>query len=191
MVSAAAARVSSVRRTHWGALLFTAVLAVAALAILRGPLTMPIPSAVTGEEADDQETAAPLDMRTPLPEELHSRWYTQSTLPPLAVGESAHVTLQFINTGHVAWVRSTPSEIRLGEVGSRPLPDEMKVGWPLPDRPAVQSEAIVYQDQVATFTFQVTGAAPGTYRLRLRPVVDGVKWLDDDGVYIDIVVRPR
>lgn len=182
---------SSRRRTHWGALLFTAVLAIAALSVLAGPLTTPIPSTVTAEEADDSEAVAPLDTRTPLPEELHSRWHTQSIIPPLAVGEIADVTLQFVNTGHVSWVRSTPSEIRLGEVGPRPLPTAMKVGWPLPDRPAVQSEAIVYEDQVATFTFQVAGATPGTYRLRLRPVVDGVKWLDDDGVYVDIVVRSR
>jgi len=26
-------------------------------------------------------------------------------------------------------------------------------------------------------------------RLRLRPVVDGVAWLNDEGVYIDLIVR--
>jgi hypothetical protein len=178
------------RRTHRGALLFTAVLAIAALSVVARPLTAPLPSATAfGDEEDHAEPAASLYMRTPLPAELHSRWHTQSVVAPIEVGEITDVTVQFINTGHVEWIRGTPSEIRLGETGPRPLPTEMKIDWPLPNRPAVQAETIVYEDQVATFTFKVGGAAPGTYRLRLRPVVDGVKWLEDDGVYVDITVR--
>jgi hypothetical protein len=43
--------------------------------------------------------------------------------------------------------------------------------------------------QVVTFTFKVVGVAPGVYRLMLRPVVDGVVWLEDEGVFVDIHVR--
>jgi hypothetical protein len=99
------------------------------------------------------------------------------------------VTLQFRNIGQTAWIRGTASEIRLGEVGPRPLPTEMKVDWPLPSRPAIQVEPVVHVQQVVTFTFKVVGVAPGVYRLMLRPVVDGVVWLEDEGVFVDIHVR--
>jgi hypothetical protein len=82
----------------------------------------------------------------------------------------------------------SPSELRLGDVGDRPLPREMRVDWAYPDRPAIQTEAIVHPQQIATFSFKVKAVAPGTFRLRLRPVVDGVTWLDDEGVFVDILV---
>jgi hypothetical protein len=173
---------------HWGALVFTGLLAAASLLVFGRFLTAPFPTLVS--EGDEPSEPSPtLDMRTPLAPELHSHWYTQSAVDPIAVGESADVTVQFVNTGHVAWIRGTPSEIRLGEIGDTPLPLAMKVDWPLPDRPAIQTESIVYEDQTATFTFRIAGTAPGTYRVRVRPVVDGVAWLEDDGVYVDIVVR--
>jgi hypothetical protein len=59
----------------------------------------------------------------------------------------------------------------------------------MPDRPAAQTESVVDERQLASFTFEVAGDAPGTYRLRVQPVVDGVKWLADEGVYVDITVR--
>jgi hypothetical protein len=65
----------------------------------------------------------------------------------------------------------------------------MRVGWWSWDRPARQSELVVHPQQLATFSFKVAGAAPGVYRLNVRPVVDGVAWLEDDGVFVDITVE--
>ena len=177
-------------RTHWGAVLFTIVIAAAALWVFSGSLFAPL-ARPTGTAAPSVEAEAvePSSLRTPLPEELHSQWYTQTVAPVLTVGETATVTLQFRNVGHAAWIKNSPSEIRLGEVGERPLPPEMRLHWFAPNRPAAQSESIVDERQLATFTFKVAGAVPGTFRLRLRPVVDGVKWLDDEGVFVDITVR--
>ena len=43
----------------------------------------------------------------------------------------------------------------------------------------------------ATFTFRVVAPlAPGAYELDLRPVIDGVTWLENDGVYVLITVLP-
>jgi hypothetical protein len=39
------------------------------------------------------------------------------------------------------------------------------------------------------FTFRVKGVAPGTYSLHLRPVVDGITWMEDEGVYMVVAVR--
>jgi hypothetical protein len=171
---------------HWGALLFTGVIAIGVLALARPLLTAPLPSAPAEVAADDELEL--LDAPTPIPAALHSRWYTQTVSPIIDVGETGDVTLQFRNIGQTAWIRGTASEIRLGEIG-RPLPTEMKVDWPLPNRPAIQVEPVVHVQQVATFTFKVGGVAPGVYRLMLRPVVDGVAWLEDEGVFVDIYVR--
>jgi hypothetical protein len=31
--------------------------------------------------------------------------------------------------------------------------------------------------------------APGVYRLDVRPVIDGVVWLENVGAYVDVTVR--
>jgi hypothetical protein len=178
------------RGMHWGALLFTVVVAAAALSFLSGalfaPLTAPVARPTTNPESETPDAAS---RRTPLPEELHSEWYTQTVAPVIDVGGTAVITIQYRNVGHSPWFKGGPSEIRLGEIGARPLPPAMRVDWLTPDRPAAQSEAVVNERQLATFTFKVAGDSPGTYRLRVQPVVDGVKWLADEGVFVDITVR--
>jgi hypothetical protein len=177
--------------THWGALLFTFAIAGTALLLLSGALLapLPVPPLPATDPSADEEVVEPARLRTHLPEELHSQWYTQTVAPVIDVGDAAVVTIQFRNVGHTPWIKNSPSELRLGEVGPRPLPPAMRLDWLMPDRPAFQSEDVVDERQLATFTFKVAGAAPGTYRLRVRPVVDGVKWLSDEGVYVDITVR--
>jgi hypothetical protein len=176
---------------HRGALLFTLSVAAVAMLLLSGvlfaPLTTPVSS--TADPEPDHDTPNPASLRKPLPEELHSEWYTQTVAPVIDVGGTAVVTIQYRNVGHTPWFKGGPSEIRLGEVGPRPLPPAMRVDWLTPDRPAAQSEEVVNERQLATFTFKVAGESPGTYRLRVQPVVDGVKWLADEGVFVDITVR--
>lgn len=179
------------RGFHWGALLFTGAIGLAAFALVAGPLTAPLSQNAAPIAAEADEPTDPHTARIPLPEELHSRWYTQSLSPVIVVGATADVMIQFRNVGHTRWIKGTPSEIRLGEVGERPLPDDMKVGWPLPNRPAVQAEEVVHENQLATFSFKIAATIPGAFRLRLRPVVDGVAWLEDEGIYIDIAVTDR
>jgi hypothetical protein len=172
---------------HWGSLLFTVAIGIVLWSLLGARITAPIqsPSVV---EADEAEPTAPASDRVPIPAELHSEWYTQTQPLSLTAGEIADVTIQFRNVGHTEWIFGSPSELRLGEVGPRPLPPEMRVDWFHWDRPARQTEFVVAPYQLATFTFKVAGAAPGIYRLNVRPVVDGVAWLEDEGVYIDITV---
>jgi hypothetical protein len=173
--------------THWGSLLFTVVIGIVLWSLLGARITAPIqsPSVV---EADEPEPTAPASDRVPFPAELHSQWYTQTQPLSLTAGETADVTIQFRNVGHTEWIYGSPSELRLGEVGPRPLPPEMRVDWFQWDRPARQTELVVAPYQLATFTFKVAGTAPGIYRLNVRPVVDGVAWLKDEGVYVDITV---
>lgn len=179
--------------THWHAVWFTLLAGIALIV-----------AAANGPEwadallSDDPAASVPLatapPVATPAPtlppvEGLSSKWESQSGPPVIAVGGTATITVTFRNTGTAEWRRGTPSEIRLGIVGDPGFDPSMAVDWPYPERPAIQSRPVVRPSEVASFSFDVRGTRPGTYRLRLRPVVDGVAWLDDEGVYVDVEVR--
>jgi len=122
---------------------------------------------------------------------FHSELVDQSRHPTLRVGEtSAPITVKLRNTGSRAWVRGIPSEqVNLGIVGdARPF-GPLALAWPSADRVAIQSEPRVQPGEAASFVFRVRApTTPGTYALRLQPVVDGVTWLEDAGVMSLITV---
>ena len=122
----------------------------------------------------------------------HSRWVAQSPYPTLAPGgTSAPLTLTFANTGSRAWTKGAVGQ--QADLGIN-LDDRtwsgLAVAWLTPDRPAVQTEAVVAPGQNGTFTFQVKApAAPGVYSIHLRPVIDGTVWMEDEGVFLVVTVR--
>ena len=122
---------------------------------------------------------------------LASRWLAQSEYPTLGFGETGMVSVTFRNTGTLAWVKGTPTEARLGIAADSTILAELGFasGWLLPSRPAVQYQQNVAPNEIAIFTFNVRAAQRGTWVMRLRPVVDGVSWLDDDGVFVVVTVK--
>lgn len=121
---------------------------------------------------------------------LASRWLGQSDYPVLGLGTTGTVTIAFRNTGTSAWVKGTPTEARLGVVGDSTVMAQLgfAAGWLLPSRPAVQYQQNVAPSEVGIFSFIVRAAQRGTWVIRLRPVVDGVTWLDDEGVLVVVTV---
>jgi len=122
---------------------------------------------------------------------FHSRFLDQSAHVILKPGEmSAPLMLHIRNTGAKTWSRGVPGQqANLGLTGDDRALSALGVGWPSPDRVAIQSEPSVGPGAVATFTFRVRGPyVPGTYALRLRPVVDGLTWLEDEGIVSLITV---
>jgi len=143
-----------------------------------------------GSAPKAQATPTPTQAPLPKPSDLDSAWIDQSAPAQVAIGAEATITFKFRNTGKVAWTRGTGSEASLAFVGSNANFDpKMAVNWPQPGRPAVQSEAVVAPNDVATFTFKVKGIAVGTYRIDVRPVVAAVGPMRDQGVYTEVVVR--
>ncbi len=122
---------------------------------------------------------------------LASRYLSQSPYPVIAQGERTLVTLTFRNTGTGAWVKGSASEARLGIVGDSTIYSEMGFAqnWLLPARPTSTHTTNVAPNEVGVFNFEVRGAQRGTWMLHLRLVVDGVTWLDDEGVYVLLQVR--
>jgi hypothetical protein len=129
---------------------------------------------------------------TSLPD-YHSAWVSQSTYPTLHAGQlSAPLSMVYRNTGTAPWVKGIEgSQVNLGLVDDYHPWSPFAVAWPVKDRVAIQREASVQPGQSASFSFQVKAPSqPGTYVLRLRPVVDGTMWLEDAGAFLTITVVP-
>jgi len=175
-------------RTHWGALAFT-VLTGAAL--IWGASQVPqLTTALLRVQSAPVATSAPRATPTPTvppADSLSSAWVAQSAWPAIGVDGRATVSLTLRNTGTATWQKGTPSEIRLATVGE--WDPAMSVNWPAAARAAVQNESVVRPGDLVTFTFEVRGVRAGTFRLGLRPIVESVGPLNDEGVYTVVVVK--
>jgi len=123
----------------------------------------------------------------------HSRWLTQSPYPTLHAGQvSGTLSISFLNAGSEAWTKGLlGQEARLGVNRDNETWAGLGVGWPSANRVAFQSEASVAPGAVGTFTFQVRAPmTPGTYAINLRPVIDAVTWMEDQGVFLYVTVIP-
>ncbi|CAN5143554.1 hypothetical protein BH18CHL2_BH18CHL2_11690 [soil metagenome] len=133
---------------------------------------------------------------------FHAHWYGQSGYPSLCPGERSTAVVAFYNSGSRGWVDGRMGEVAylgtwvpepgqdrpsiLGGDGTR---DSPATGWPRYDRVAVQPASYVGPGQVAWFQFTVQ-APPlaGTYRLAIRPLIEGAAWLEDFGVFWYVTV---
>jgi uncharacterized protein YkwD len=121
---------------------------------------------------------------------LHSAWTSQTQLPALQPAAMSQVTLLFRNSGSKTWTKGQAgSEVALGVNGDSGAFTAMglNVGWPSANRVAVQNEGSVGPGAIASFTFTVKAPfSAGTVRIPLRPVIDGVAWLEDQGVFVPV-----
>lgn len=135
---------------------------------------------------------------------FHATWYGQSGYMTLCPGDQATATVAYINSGSRGWVSGRSGETAyLGTSGPEPGQDRQSqiggdgrlgspnTGWPSYNRLAVQPAAYVGPGQVAWFQFKVQApAVPGTYRIALRPLVEGSQWMEDYGVFWVVTVPP-
>lgn len=136
---------------------------------------------------------------------LHAQWYGQSGYPTLCAGETSVATVAYYNSGSVGWSwYTTPyTGISLGTWNPVPGQDHASIlggderhgsphtAWSQFHRPAVQPVPWIGPGQVAWFQFTVKAPpTPGTYRLHLRPLIEGQQWLEDFGVYWEVTVVP-
>ena len=123
----------------------------------------------------------------------HSRWLTQSPYPTLRAGQvSGPLSISFLNTGSQTWTKGLlGQEARLGVNRDNETWAGLGVGWPSANRVAFQSEASVPPGAVGTFAFQVRApTTPGLYAINLRPVIDAVTWMEDQGIFLYVTVIP-
>lgn len=146
----------------------------------------------------------PASVRTGIPG-LHADWFGQSGYPTLCPGSRSTATIAFYNSGSVGWALGAPGRTAyLGTWGPEPGQDRpsrlggdgtnatVDTGWPSFNRVARQPAAYVGPGQVAWFQFTIESpSTPGTYKLYLRPLIEGTMWLEDAGVYWLVTVLGR
>ena len=133
---------------------------------------------------------------------FHAAWYGQSGYMRLCPGGAAQATLAYYNSGSRGWVSGKMGEAAyLGTWQSEPGQDQPSIlggdgqlgspatGWPRFNRIAQQPASYVGPGQVAWFQFGLQAPSlPGTYRLYVRPLIEGAQWLEDIGVFWQVLV---
>jgi cysteine-rich secretory family protein len=132
-----------------------------------------------------------IDQTFPAAPEYHTSFYAQSAYPTIAPGQTAEWVIAFTNTGTTGWDMSKATGLRLGTWSPQDAPSMLAApGWVAANRPAEQTTTWVGPGQQAWFKVQLKApSASGVYRLYLRPVIDGLEWLEDAGAYVDVSVR--
>ena len=134
---------------------------------------------------------------------FHASWYGQSGYPTLCPGEISTAVVAYANSGSFGWVSGVMGEVAyLGTWSPEPGQDKATplggngmlgspaTGWPHYNRIAVQPSQYVGPGQVAWFQFTIQApSAPGTYRLYLRPLIEGAQWMEDYGVFWVVTVK--
>ncbi|MGH2471997.1 MAG: CAP domain-containing protein, partial [Candidatus Limnocylindria bacterium] len=153
-----------------------------------GTVRLPVRPVVEGVAwLDDQGVFVPVTTVV----DYHSRWVSQSAYPTLRVGQlSDPLSISFRNAGSLSWIRGTlGQEARLAVNQDNARWASLGVNWLSANRVAAQAEPTVTPGGIATFTFQVRApSTPGLYAIHLRPVIDAVTWMEDQGVFLYITV---
>ena len=134
---------------------------------------------------------------------FHAAWYGQSGYATLCPGEQMTAVVAYINTGHLGWVRGAlgqaaylgtwnpvPGQDRASILGGDGQLGSPATGWPRYNRVAVQPATYVGPGMVSWFQFTVQAPTlPGTYRLAIRPLIEGTQWMEDFGVFWYVTVQ--
>ena len=133
---------------------------------------------------------------------FHAAWFGQSGYMSLCPGDRMTATVAYANSGSRGWVQGRLGEVAyLGTADSDPGQDAASIvggdgqlgspmtGWARYNRPALQPAPYVGPGQVAWFQFTVQApSTPGTYRIAIRPLVEGAQWMEDYGVFWQVTV---
>lgn len=160
-----------------------------ALLVADAPRPQPEISSVGDDEAAAESALAVVP--APPAGALHSRWVSQSPLRVVDLGGVTTLSISFRNIGSTPWIRGSSAEARLGVVNDdrRFFDLGFAQNWLAPDRPAAQLDSVVSPGSLAIFSFQVRGAVTGVHRIPVRPLVEGVTWMEDEGAYVEVWVR--
>ena len=123
---------------------------------------------------------------------FHTKWSGQTADPEVDPGEIATLVVALENTGYRGWYRGVgEQQVNLGtnEPQDAEFP-ELAMGWLSANRPATTTTAYVGPGEIGWFEFALRApTSAGDYRFALRPVLDGVRWLEDDGIFFTLHVR--
>ncbi|MGH2473015.1 MAG: hypothetical protein ACRDG6_11550 [Candidatus Limnocylindria bacterium] len=134
---------------------------------------------------------------------FHASWYGQSGYPTLCPGEFSSAVVAYYNSGSRGWQSGrlgemaflgtwnpTPGQDRASQLGGDGTAGSPATGWPRYNRVAAQPAPWVGPNQVSWFRFIIRApTTPGTYRLYVRPLIEGALWMEDFGVFWQVTVK--
>jgi uncharacterized protein YkwD len=141
----------------------------------------------------ESRSIAPAQVAPPPDSGYHASWSAQSADPTVDAGNTATLVVALKNTGSRGWYKDrTAEQVSLGTNDPQDAEHpELAANWLSANRVTSTTTAYVGPGEVGWFEFTVRApAVPGDYRLALRGVVDDVSWLEDDGIFFTITVRP-
>ena len=155
---------------------------------------LPAPAAAPVSYARVASPAAPAaQIALPPDSGYHSRWTAQSPDPIVTAGEETTLVVALENTGSRGWRRGVADQqTTLGTSDPQDAEHpELAADWLSASRVTSTTTEYVGPGEVGWFAFAVRApSSAGEYRLGLRPLVEGVSWLEDDGIFFTIHVRP-
>jgi uncharacterized protein YkwD len=121
----------------------------------------------------------------------HASWTAQSADPTVTIGATAKLVVALRNTGSRGWYNDGAGKQVVMATNDPQDADrsELAGDWLSVNRVTSTTTAYVGPGEVGWFEFTIRApATAGDYRLALRGVVDGVTWLEDDGIFFTIHV---
>ena len=124
------------------------------------------------------------------PQNYHCEWVEQSDYPNLQPLEISTIWVKFKNTGTATWYNSGDYPVRLGTSHDRDRnSDFYKHTWPSTNRASNLQESSVAPGEIGKFEFYIKAPEAGkTYQEYFQPVVEGITWMEDYGVFWNITV---
>ena len=118
----------------------------------------------------------------------------QSPFLSVKNGEEAELWLKIKNNGTAPWKNSGDHSLLLGTCRGNDRESKffVKDSWVGNNRPAKLSESLVGPGEIGTFGFKIKpddNVKEGKYTEYFCPVVEGVAWMKDMGIYWDIEVK--
>lgn len=123
----------------------------------------------------------------------------QSVIPAdLAPGEEVEVWLEVKNAGTATWYKAGDNPVRLGSGSSYGDVNQQKDynsefadgAWLSSNRAVAIDKDEVKPGETARFIFKIKApSASGSYKAYFTPVVEGLEWMRDRGIYWEIKVK--
>lgn len=116
-------------------------------------------------------------------------WVNQSASLTMTPGEEAVVWVDLKNTGNTVWLNTGDTAVKLGTSNVLDRASSFaNSAWLSPNR-AAYADKIIQPGEVGRFTFTIKAPEQvGTYKEYFRPVVEGITWMNDLGIYWEIIV---
>lgn len=123
--------------------------------------------------------------------EYSYKWISQSNYVTLYPEESARLWVLVENTGNASWNKDIPIHLGTSNPLDRPSDFFVASDWLSTNRAAwLTDDTTIKPGERAVFMFNIVAPTkPGIYQEFFRPVVEGINWLEDYGIYWEINVK--